>query len=404
MSNVKFTNKKIEIPAPGRDYDCYHIPEGFNVNTQNNIESGYFVFTMMPSLRCELNCPHCYLSTEERRNSPVMSLEQLKEVMDKVYEYYSNKPDIPVKFLSFYWYGGEPTQMGIDYMIAAFKMIEERFTKEDGYHIRHTLLTSLIAVQEYWFEFFEKWCGGYFQTSFDGLMRGKRYVRDWEQKVKKAKERGISVGTITVVNNKILEDTPKGVLDYLVELGISEASFLPMMRNEQNEAHHYGKFAPTMDQYSQFMIEFMEYWYELKDQGVEVPAIGQSQYIMSRSNTDKNGNIAGQTMFLMPNGDFTLPDYKNGYTEFMLPFGNIFESNFEDVLSSKERRKYLRKQYFANKNSECIDCDKRHQCIMEFWKDNKQNDDCFGAKKYVDWLVDRENKIPVVSLSQGVMC
>ena len=109
-------------------------------------------------------------------------------------------------------------------------------------------------------------------------------------------------------------------------------------------------------------------------------------------------------MFLMPNGDFTLPDYRDGYTEYMQPFGNIFKSDFETVLASKDRRKYLRRQYIANKNTECIECDKRHQCFLEFWKENKENDDCFGAKKYGDWLVDRESRIPVVSLSNGVMC
>lgn len=404
MSDVNLIKKKdIQIPLPTRAYDCHAVPDGFDVQNQNSIESGYFVFTMMPSLRCELNCPHCYLSTDERRNSPVMSLEQLKEVMDKVVHYYSDK-DIKTKFISFYWYGGEPTQMGIDYMVKAFQMIEDTFKEEDGYGIRHTLLTSLIAVEDYWFDFFDKWCGGYFQTSFDGLMRGKRYVRDWEAKVRKARAKGIDVGTITVVNNKILEDTPKGVLDYLVELGITEASFLPMMRNEQNEKVHYGKFAPSMDKYSEFMIELMDYWYELKEKGVDVPAIGQSHYVTSRATLDQNGNVAGQTLFLMPNGDLTLPDYRDGYTEFMSPFGNIFESELEDVLHGKIRRKYMSRQYTANKNIECIECDKRHQCIMEFWKENRAGDDCFGAKKYVNWLTDRENRIPVISLAGGVMC
>jgi MoaA/NifB/PqqE/SkfB family radical SAM enzyme len=53
-----------------------------------SIESGYFVFTLMPSLRCKLNCPHCYLSVDERRNSPIMSLEDLKVVCQKVFDYY----------------------------------------------------------------------------------------------------------------------------------------------------------------------------------------------------------------------------------------------------------------------------------------------------------------------------
>ena len=389
---------------PNKEINCYDIPEGFDFDKQNSIETGYFVFTMMPSLRCDLSCPHCYLSLNQRRNSPIMTLDQLKIAIDKVYDYYSERKDIKVKFLSFYWYGGEPTQMGLDYMMKAFKMIESRYLESEGFHIRHTLLTSLIQVDKEWFKFFKTWCGNYFQTSFDGMMRGKGYMKQWERKVKEAKSEGFNIGTITVVNNKILEDTPKVLLDYLVELGICEASFLPMMRNEQNEAHHYGKLAPSMDQYSEFMIEFMSYWYELKSKGVNVPAIGQSQYVISRLKTNPDGNVAGQTMFLLPDGEFVLPDYKNGYTEFMLPFGNILTQSFADILKSKSRRTYLRKQYLGNKNKECVTCENKHHCIMEFWKENKEDDDCFGAKRYVTWLLDKESKENVISQSTGVMC
>lgn len=403
MSNVNFRGFEPFI-SPETQVGYYDLPKEFDPQKQNSIETGYFVFTMMPSLRCELNCPHCYLSKEQRTTSPIMTLEQLDYATKEVFDYYSEKKDIPVKFLSFYWYGGEPTQMGLTYMMKAFKMIEKRFRKEDGYHVRHVLLTSLVNVDQKWFRFFKEWCGNYFQTSFDGLMRGKKYMRDWEEKVKESVSRGFDVGTITVVNNKILEDTPKALLDYLVELGIKEASFLPMMRNEQNERVHYAKYAPTMDQYSEFMIEFMEYWYELYDQGVDVPIIGQSNYIISRLSTVPDGNIAGQTMFLMPDGDFVLPDYKNGYTEYMKTFGNIFKQDFHSILKSKERRSYLRKQFTGNNNKECMGCPNKHHCIMEFWKDNKENDDCFGAKKYVNWLVEREKVKPVIKNMSGVMC
>ena len=34
---------------------------------------------------------------------------------------------------------------------------------------------------------------------------------------------------------------------------------------------------------------------------------------------------------------------------------------------------------------------------MEFWKDNRENDDCFGGKKYIEWLLNyvQENKIKI---------
>lgn len=380
------------------------FPDNFDPNIQNSIESGYFVFTMMPSLRCSLSCPHCYLSTWERRHSPIMNTEQIEEACQKVDDYYQARNKIKQKVIVFYWYGGEPTEMGMPYMLDAFNKIQNIFTEEKGYYIRHEILTSLLKVDVSWFDVFKTWGRGHFQTSFDGLMRGKGYVRKWEEKVKLAIDDGLKVSTISVVNNTFYEDGPKAVLDKLCELGIHEASFLPFMLNEQNVGMKYEKFAPPMNGYSDFMIELMEYWYEKKAKGEHVPEIGQANYITSRETTSISANVAGQTMFLYPDGNFVLPDYKDGYLEFMKTFGNIFTDSFEEILTSKSRRDYMRRQYTRNLNIECQQCDHVHSCIMEFWKENREGDDCFGAKRFVTYLKEKELKNPIISTNKNLMC
>lgn len=379
------------------------IPDAFDPVKQNSIETGYFVFTMMPSLRCSLNCPHCYLSTWERRHSPIMSTEQIELTCKKVDEYYQSKPSIKQKVIVFYWYGGEPTEMGMPYMLDAFNRIQNIFTEEKGYYIRHEILTSLINVDESWFDVFKTWGRGHFQTSFDGLMRGKGYVRKWEKKVKAAIDYGLKVSTISVVNNTFYNDGPREILDYLSNLGIHEASFLPFMLNEQNKGMKYEKFAPPMNGYSDFMIELMEHWYKKKENGLHVPEVGQSNYIVSRLENSASANIAGQTMFLYPDGKFVLPDYKDGYLEFMKSFGNIFENSFEEILKSKSRRDYIRRQYTRNYNSECQSCEHVNSCIMEFWKDNREGDDCFGASRFVKYIKDTELSNPVIKNNKTLM-
>lgn len=375
------------------DQKRYNVmPEGFDPDKQLSIEEGFFVFTMMPSLRCDLNCPHCYLSLDQRRNSPIMTLEGLEMACQKVEDYYAARPHIKTKMIICYWYGGEPTQMGIPYMVEAFRIIDRIMPESKGYYVRHEILTSLITVDEAWYDIFESWGRGHFQTSFDGLMRGKGYVKRWEKKVKEAISRGLSVSTISVVNNELIKDTPEDILDKLSELGIEEASFLPFMLNEQNQAESYEKFAPPMHEYSDFMIRLTSAWYDKKARGEHVPYIGQMSYIISRQGKPPGGNLPRQTMFLMPEGDFVLPDYKDGYLEFMKPFGNIFEQTFEEVLSSKSRRDYIRRQVTRNFNDECVKCEFRNSCIMEFWKENRKGDDCFGAKRYVQWLVETEKE------------
>lgn len=404
-SIVKFVRKPLPLNVASlpEQSDYKSIPDDFDLSTQNSIEQGYFVFTMMPSLRCSLNCPHCYLTTEQRRNSPIMSVDQLEKACLKVADYYDDKTHLDRKVIVFYWYGGEPTEMGIDYMLDAFNRIQRIFPESKGYYIRHEVLTSLIKINDDWFDVFRTWGRGHFQTSFDGLMRGKGYVKLWDKRVRQAIDLGLSVSTISVVNNKLMEDGPRAILDYLCDLGVDEISFLPFMLNENNEGDKYEKYAPPMSGYSEFMIELTEYWYEKKLSGLKVPYIGQMSYILSRINSEASANIAGQTMFLLPEGDFVLPDYKNGYLEYMKPFGNIFKDEFKDILSSPSRREYLRKQYMRNQNDDCSTCEHNRHCIMEFWKVNREGDDCFGAKRYTKWLIAKEQTEKVLDYDRPLM-
>jgi sulfatase maturation enzyme AslB (radical SAM superfamily) len=355
------------------------------------IENGYFVFTMMPSLHCKLNCPHCYLSKEERRSTEILSVEDIKLACQKVDKYYQAK-EVRDKSIQCYWYGGEPTDMGQDYFISVAEVIGEVFAETKGYELRHTILSAMVTVDPSWYPIFEKYCKGIVQTSFDGLMRGLKYVKRWEEKVLELNDFGLKVSTITVVNNEIIANGPEKTLDYISDLGIHETSWLPFMLNDQNSSGAYESFAPNMREYSKFMIGLGEHWYKRKRAGLHVPYIGQMEFILSQANTPGMANIAVQTLFLMPNGDFVLPDYRDGHKEYMRIFGNILDQSFEDILTGDERRAYLRRQVTKNANLECLSCPHTDKCIMEFWKPNREDDECFGARRFVEWALKKDGE------------
>jgi len=360
--------------------------------TSGSIETGYFIFTLMPSLFCPLRCPHCYLSVAERENRAILSPEILAAACKKIDAYWNSR-GIKRRTVICYWYGGEPTSMGVENFRRMADSINNVFRADQGYRVKHVVLTSLVSVKDEWYSIFEQYCRGEVQTSFDGTMRGASYVRKWERRVRDAISAGLSVSTISVVNREILSQGAVKTLDYLSDLGIVQTSWLPFMWNEQNSTGSFDRYAPSMDEWSDFMMQVTEHWLVRRASGQHVPQIGQMRFILAQAKRGQLANVAAQTLFLMPNGDFVLPDYRDGWLEFMRPFGNIVDQNFGDILASPGRRAYLRRQVLRNHNPECLSCDHYDKCVMEFWKDNRPGDECFGGKRYVEWLIARSSQI-----------
>jgi len=324
-----------------------------------------------------------------------MSVSEVISACANIDRYYTNN-NIANKVIRNYWYGGEPTDMGLDYFYSACDGINSVFTPEKGYDSTHTILSSLVTIKdEAWFDVLRKYSDSYIQTSFDGFMRGKGYLRNWEKKVRWMQENDISVGTISVVNEELVREGAVKVLDYLSELGITETSWLPFMLNLRNsDTGMYDRYAPTMKVYSDFMIDLTNHYIKRKEAGLHVPEIGQMHFIIEQSKTPAINNIASQTMFLMPDGTMALPDYLDStYKEFLKPFGNILTQELDEILTSEARRSYVRKQIVKNGNKECMGCEHSDKCVMEFWKDNREGDDCFGGKGYIEWLLNNKDKI-----------
>jgi sulfatase maturation enzyme AslB (radical SAM superfamily) len=181
---------------------------------------------------------------------------------------------------------------------------------------------------------------------------------------------------------------PEGVMDFLEDLGVSEASFLPFMLNDQNAATgRYGEYAPPMAEWSDFMVAVTRRWAARRRAGGAPPTVGQMAFVLAQSERPPMANVAAQTLFLMPDGEFALPDYRDGWSEYMRPFGNILRQDFAEVLASPARRAYLRRQVTRNGNADCQACPHSGCCVMEFWKPNRPGDDCFGGRRYVEWLL-----------------
>ena len=364
------------------------------------IENGYFVFTLMPSLFCQYNCKHCYLSKEQRADPTTMSLDDFRTACLKIHDFYEEqRPERRV--IIAYSYGGEPTSTGVDYFKGYVSVMAEVFRPEFGYEVRHVMLTSLLGVDlDVWAPVWHDLCDGYIQTSYDGEMRSSNYVRKWESKVREAISRGLKVATISVVNSDMLRMGPKSTLEYLADLGVTETGWLPFMLNEQNDVRgKYDVLAPTLSAFNDFMIELLDHWYDMKHRGLDVPEIGEAHFAVDRYRGSAQANMAGQTLFMLPDGEMVLPNYKDGWKEYLYSFGNILnaESSFRDILCSPQRLSYQRRQSTRNGNPECLHCEYKNACLLEFAKPNKPDDECFGAKRFIAHAISRNSVDPLLN-------
>lgn len=187
--------------------------------------------------------------------------------------------------------------------------------------------------------------------------------------VRDAIVRGLRVAKISVVNSDLLNQGAANTLDTLAEFGICESGWLPFMLNEQNSvADKYDRYAPTMHAFNDYMISLLDHWYSLQYRVSDAPSIGEAHFAVDRARRTRMSNMCGQTLFLLLNGDFVLPNYKDVYKEYMHKFGNILEpeTSFHDILVSRERRLYMRRQMTRNKNPKCQGCDYKNACLLEF--------------------------------------
>ena len=233
------------------------------------IEQGRLILTMMPSLHCKLDCPHCYLTQPQRRSKDCLGLEQIKTTVEKINHYYQSN-NINNASIEIYWYGGEPTTMGVGLFGEMCDIINHTFK---DHQVKHTLLSALVGVDlDKWSVVIKKYCNGKVQTSYDGLMRGDRYDKAWQKQVLNARSIGLRVNTLSVFNQTIEKQGYEKTFMKLSALGIRECGWLPFQKNisnnktSNNETSMFDKYSTSMHRFSDFMIGFTK----LNDEAVYV--------------------------------------------------------------------------------------------------------------------------------------
>jgi len=301
-----------------------------------------------PITQCNLNCLHCYVPEEHKKDKNILNIDKTIEIFEKILIYASNKKE-PVNII---FHGGEPMLMGIEYYSSIYKY----FKNTDN--INFSLQTNLTLYNPSWDYIIENMFNSRIGTSFDLCRRLNnsflKFFRIWNKKYKEALNKFDIYIDITVTK-QFLE---KGIIfwnNFFKKMNFKRYGFeyfLPLANDIQNNQN---LFYPYKD-YLKFLMDYCDF---LEKKGEEINfyplniSNRNSRYIFSSG--PLSGKCIDNRITIMPNGDISFCPCMDG----IVIFGNIFQSNLESIMNSKKRISLIIKANLSN----CFDCKYNLSCI-----------------------------------------
>jgi len=207
------------------------------------------------TMGCNLGCDYCYSVLPG--SQPVMSREVLERFIEQFLA-------TATESATFVWHGGEPLLAGVEFFEEVVRC-QERY-RRDGQEVWNGVQTNATPVTPAIAQFlksagfkvgvsidgpqavhdhFRVFVGG--RPSFDRVLRGMQTLRD----------AGVSFGALCTVTKPALPFCEDIYRFYLSE-GLTRMDFLPCFSNSNNP--HAVPYAPTADEYADFMIQLFDLW------------------------------------------------------------------------------------------------------------------------------------------------
>lgn len=320
----------------------------------------------MPTLKCNVSCQYCFIHPSSKN----MSIEDVKLIFIKFREYAKKEN---CKEINFYWQGGEAMLLGIKWYDQVRKLNENIFLKGNNLTINNYLQTNLLKYSSDWKPIMKDFFVNRVSTSMDypNLYRifsdggnSKAYENLWKKKFFQARNDGINVNIISLLNKNSIELDPNVYFEYysneldltcwqinLPHLGKSEVVNKEVLITSNKKI---GKFLTALfdisQNYKNIIIEPLNAIYERITTGFSstLPCIFSSSCTNSLLAISPNGNVSNCDCLAGTNADFI--------------YGNIFNNEMETIINSKNRG-YFRSRLQHLVKKECGSCEYLTLCF-----------------------------------------
>lgn len=323
----------------------------------------HFSLILLPTLSCNAACDYCF----ENKTRDFLSLEKFAVLVQKIVDYMVPND---IDSVTIHWQGGEVMTLPPKWFEQAFDIVE-RAAATKNKQINNCIQTNMMEYDKSWNTVLAEMFGNNVGSSLDfpnlhRKMAGSSpedYNGRWAEKIQEAKDAGISVGVISIPNEKTFGKGAERFYSYFVDdLGITDFQINTPFPGGQINA--VKKSLPLdMQRFAQFLGELADVWMENGyNQGIRVGPFDQliEYFLMGDPHLPCiwGDNCANEFVCIDPRGYVSQCDcWVSSYPQYR--FGNIFECrSFSELLQNNlVRQRFLSRPGVLIEQEECIACD-----------------------------------------------
>ena len=322
------------------------------------------VFAKPAGAICNLDCHYCYYLQKELLYPETESFRMSYDLLE---DYIIQQVEIaPEQEINFFWHGGEPTILGLDYFR---KIVElQRKHQPQGVHITNSIQTNGVLINDEWCRFFaaEGFAVG---ISIDGpqaLHDQYRVTKDQNPTHKQVmqgyrllRRHKIPVDILCVVHAQNVQQ-PLQVYRFFKEIKAQYISFIPLVESQPSAESCVSPRTVPADAFGVFLCTIFDEWVR-QDLGriiVQIfeeaarPAYGQDHSLCIFRNT------CGDVPVVEHNGDFYSCDH---FVTSEHRLGNIRETPLVELLESPRQRAFGQAKRDKLPRY-CRECEARNMC------------------------------------------
>jgi uncharacterized protein len=322
----------------------------------------YFSVLMSPTFRCNADCEYCF----ENKTSEVMDLENFERILQRIDAYLQSQEVTELKLI---WTGGEILTMPPEWLLRANELCREQAEKS-GMLIKNVIQSNLIGYGPRWrrvmSEMFNDDVGS--SLDFPNLYRKvaggtpETYNDLWFRRYQEAREAGIEVGVIAVLNGASLAIGADEFYSYYIDK-------LGMNSFQINTPYPGGPPTPAKRNFplddnllSAFYSELFDLWMRKgRPEGISIAPFGELiHYFRTGENSLSccfRENCSDTFIGISPKGDVAQCEgFAASYPEYV--FGNILTcEDMAHMMNGPIRKQFLDRPIRLLEQEDCWECE-----------------------------------------------